>query len=202
MNTSRLDDLQINWLIEELILAQKYYWIIVVGFASLTQLNLHGNFTQMFMDYHTNMYVHYGDFYVSSAISYPLDDHSHNHFKDTSQLVIIQQGPSWIENNELTASNNSIYATTQPGYGIITSKYSTLLWQEFNSKTHHLINQVTQYRIDLSPRKEDEIKNFKVIFVLTFLIFLSAFLQVFVQKELEKRRLSTHKPLESGIIDY
>lgn len=202
INTSRLNQLQIKWLKLELALAQKYYWIIVVGQASLERINLQANFTQLFMDHHTDIYMYYGDFYGSSSLKYPLTEHMHNHFQDTSELLLIQQGPSRVDKKVNLHANNSIYATSKPGYGIITPKYSTLLWQEFNSETHHLINEVVQHRIDLDPRKEDEVRNFKIIFVVTFLLFLAAFVQTFVSKELEKRKLTQHKPLESGVIEF
>ena len=202
INTSVLNDRQIKWLKNELSIGQKYSWIIVIGQASLNHLNIHSNFTEIFMDYHTNMYIYYGEFYGCSSIKYPLTEHSHIHFQDDTELLVVQQGPSWTDFSNGLFLNNNTYATKQDGFGILNLKYSTLQWQEFSSQSHLMINQAIQYRIDLAPRKPDEVKSFKIIFVITFLIFFAAFVQVFVQKELEKRRLNSHKPLESGIIDY
>ena len=202
LNTGFLDQKQIKWLKNELSLAQQYYWIIVVGLASLDHINYHANFTEIFMEHHTDMYIYYGENYCSYSIKYPLTGHAHTHFQDSSNLLLIQQGPSSTDKSYSLSSNSSIFTTKQAGYGILNPKYSTLIWQEFSSDNHRVINEIIQNRIDLNPREDEEVKNFKIIFVLTFLIFLSAFVQVCIQKELEKRRLKSTRPSENGIIEF
>lgn len=198
MNTFVINDKQIKWLKDELKAAQKYYWIIVTGFDSLASINIHGNFTEIFMDYHTNFYIHYGDFYGTYSIKYPLDDHSHLHFQETSELVVVQQGPSWIDKN--LEKNSSSFATKLPGYSILNPKYSSCVWQMFGSSSHRLLHQINSYRIDIEPRKDEEVKKFKVVFAVTFIIILLAFAQNFIQKELEKRRIDQFRPLECGMV--
>jgi hypothetical protein len=106
LNTFTINDKQIRWLKNELEAAQKYFWIIVAGFDSLSSINIHKNFTDIFMSFHTSIYLHYGDFYGTYQIEYLLDKHSHLHFQETSELVVIQQGPSWSDKN--LEKNNSI----------------------------------------------------------------------------------------------
>lgn len=201
INTALLDDLQLKWLKSELETAQKYYWIIVIGESSLHHINTHFNYTQLLMDYHTNMYIYHGEYYSTIGINYPLDGHLHLHYQETSELFIIEQGPSWVDNLVSLKNNNSIFSASGPGYGILTPKYASFIWQEFSSITHRLVHEIVEYRIDSSPRKDDEIKSFKIIFVIIFLIFLTAFVQNYVQKQLEKRKVAMLKPLEKGTIE-
>jgi hypothetical protein len=90
--------------------------------------------------------------------------------------------------------------TKMPGYGILNPKYSSFVWQEYSSASHRMIHQISQYRIDMTPRKDEEVKKFKIVFALTFIIVLIAFGQNYVQKELEKKRISEFRPLEYGKI--
>lgn len=200
MNTLNLNEKQTKWLKSELKAAQRYYWVIVAGYDSLGFINTHTNFTDIFMTNHANVYLHYGEFYGTYSMSYSLADHSHIHFQETSELLIIQQGPTWLDKGKGLEKNNSIYATKQPGYGILNPKYSSCVWQQFSSDNHRMIHQIRQYRIDLDPRKDEEVRKFKIVFAITFVIFLAAFGQHYLQIELEKRRISNFRPLERGII--
>lgn len=200
INTLNFNEKQIKWLKSELKASQEYFWVIVAGYDSLAQINTHNNFTEIFKEFHVNIYLHYGEFYGTYSISYSLSEDPHVHFQEMTELIVIQQGPSWTEKEKGLEKNNSIFASKQPGYGILNPKYSSCLWQQFSSDNHRMIHQIRQYRIDLDPRKDEELRKFKIVFAITFIIFLSAFGIHYLQIELEKRKSNNFRPLDSGVI--
>jgi hypothetical protein len=231
-NTANLDHDQISWIKSELAFAQRFPWIVVVGLLALSKVESDVNFIDLLLNHHVAMYLSYGEYYESTVIEYSLAGHNHKHFQDFHELVLIEQGPSWLGDEDKPQSNSYInktrsyyhtkislnttlswinetilstssdtYATRQPGYGIMNPKYNNLIWQEYSSNSHRVINQYSQTRLDFISRKEEEIKNVEIIFILTFLIFTAAFLQVFIQKKLEKKRLSSFQALENVVIE-